>query len=132
MTEYCVSVSCNFTASDPTDAVKQMVAWLDDNACAAGYRVSDFQFGAPGGLYIDAATIDFNAITFDDEPENVPCRVCGRIDLPLHVNHLCPECFHCPEVGVRGTRCIKVDGHYDDCEFAPSPNPNNNPGGTNP
>lgn len=41
MKEYTVSVACNFEAISPEDAVKQMVAWLDDCAYAAGYRVTD-------------------------------------------------------------------------------------------
>ncbi len=24
---------------------------------------------------------------------NVPCKKCGRNDLPLHYNRLCPDCF---------------------------------------
>ena len=39
--EYTVSVSCSFDATSPEDAVRQMVAWLDDYAYAAGYRVTD-------------------------------------------------------------------------------------------
>ena len=30
---------------------------------------------------------------FDAKDENVPCKTCGRIDLPLHYNRQCPECF---------------------------------------
>lgn len=26
------------------------------------------------------------------EPENIPCVVCGRKDLPLHHDYKCPEC----------------------------------------
>ena len=39
-TEYTVSVSCNFDADSPEDAVRQMTAWLDDAAYHAGYRVA--------------------------------------------------------------------------------------------
>lgn len=28
----------------------------------------------------------------EDEPENVPCKKCHRKDLPLHTDHLCPNC----------------------------------------
>ena len=38
-TEYTVSVSCNFDADSPEDAVRQMTAWLDEAAYHAGYRV---------------------------------------------------------------------------------------------
>jgi hypothetical protein len=26
-------------------------------------------------------------------PNHIPCQKCGRRDLPLHTNHLCPECY---------------------------------------
>lgn len=131
MKDYTVSVSCNFLASDPIDAVKQMVAWLDDNACAARYRVDDARFPGSLDVPVDAAIIDFNAVT-DDGPENYRCRMCGRNDVPLLADSRCADCLRCPETGYRGTRCVKPYGHYDDCEFAPSPNHNPNPGGTNP
>ena len=31
-TEYTVSVSCNFDADSPEDALRQMTAWLDEAA----------------------------------------------------------------------------------------------------
>ncbi len=33
----------------------------------------------------------------EQEEENIPCVSCGRLDLPLHFNHQCPECFTPPE-----------------------------------
>jgi hypothetical protein len=27
-----------------------------------------------------------------DRATHTPCHKCGRDDLPLHTNHLCPEC----------------------------------------
>ncbi len=32
-----------------------------------------------------------------EEDENIPCVKCGRINLPLHYNRQCPECFTPPE-----------------------------------
>ena len=29
---------------------------------------------------------------FDPNDEPVPCEKCGRVDLPLHTDFLCPEC----------------------------------------
>ena len=28
------------------------------------------------------------------ELDNIPCKKCGRTDLPLHYNYLCPNCFN--------------------------------------
>ena len=40
MDDYTVSVSCNFEADSPEEAVRLMIAWLDDCAVVAGYRVT--------------------------------------------------------------------------------------------
>lgn len=52
-TEYTVSVSNKFTAETPEDALRQMVAWLDDNAAKAGYRIDD----GGGSVFLDAETV---------------------------------------------------------------------------
>jgi hypothetical protein len=39
MSTYEIQVSNRFEAETVEDAVLQMVAWLDDNAAKAGYRV---------------------------------------------------------------------------------------------
>lgn len=39
MKTYEVRVSNFFDAESPEDALRQMVAWLDDNAHKAGYRI---------------------------------------------------------------------------------------------
>jgi len=28
-----------------------------------------------------------------EKDEDIPCKRCGRTDLPLHYNYQCPECF---------------------------------------
>ncbi|OHD18120.1 MAG: hypothetical protein A2Y38_11880 [Spirochaetes bacterium GWB1_59_5] len=33
-----------------------------------------------------------SSVEEEDEPENVPCAKCGRKDLPLHVDGMCPNC----------------------------------------
>ncbi len=38
--EYTVSVANTFEADSFEDALRQMIAWLDDYAYAAGYRIS--------------------------------------------------------------------------------------------
>jgi hypothetical protein len=41
MGDYTVSVSCDFdNVESPEEAVRLMIAWLDDYAAVAGYRVS--------------------------------------------------------------------------------------------
>jgi hypothetical protein len=40
---YEISVSNYFDADDPEDAVRQMVAWLVDQAHTAGYRVNFYE-----------------------------------------------------------------------------------------
>ena len=35
----------------------------------------------------------------EDEEENVPCKKCGRTDLPLHTDLLCPDCHPLKEEG---------------------------------
>jgi hypothetical protein len=57
MNEYKVSVSCMFDADNPEDAVRQMAAWISDEAYSAGYRVDP-----PGedSFFIDADTIDWS------------------------------------------------------------------------
>lgn len=37
---YTVAVANTFEAESIADAVGQMIAWLDDYACHAGYRIS--------------------------------------------------------------------------------------------
>ena len=38
--------------------------------------------------------VDRSSITREvEKDENIPCKKCGRIDLPLHENYLCPECW---------------------------------------
>lgn len=51
---YTVSVENIFTADSPQDAVRQMVAWLDDHAGEAGYRVDDPECPGRLDLFIDA------------------------------------------------------------------------------
>ena len=51
--QYTVSVSNMFDANSPEDAVKQMVAWLDDNAAKAGYHIDD----GYGQSFIDAESV---------------------------------------------------------------------------
>jgi hypothetical protein len=55
MREYTVSVACNFEADDPLDALRQMVAWLDDARYQAGYRVTS---ETGDSIFIDAEEID--------------------------------------------------------------------------
>lgn len=39
-----------------------------------------------------------NILVWDDnDDECIPCKKCGRKDLPLHYNQQCPECFTPPE-----------------------------------
>jgi hypothetical protein len=49
---YEVSVACVFEADSPEDAVRQMVAWVSEQAHMAGYRWERFNPGATG--FIDA------------------------------------------------------------------------------
>ena len=59
-TESEVTVSNIFEADDPTDAVGQMAAWLDDSAYQAGYRVT--RCSRPSDtVFIDAEDIKWNA-----------------------------------------------------------------------
>jgi hypothetical protein len=55
--EYTVTVSNKFDAVSYEDAVKQMVAWLDDNAAFAGYRVSTGGDDMGNSVFIDAEKV---------------------------------------------------------------------------
>lgn len=44
-------------------------------------------------LGISWDTIDAYLSDIEDEPIDVPCKRCGRTDLPLHFNRLCAECY---------------------------------------
>jgi hypothetical protein len=54
---YIVAVSCMFEATDPEDALKQMVAWIDQCAYTAGYRVTNTVTGQE--TFVDAEGIDW-------------------------------------------------------------------------
>ena len=45
--EYTVSVSCEFDAESPEDAVSQMVIWIEEEARRAGYRWESLKYEAP-------------------------------------------------------------------------------------
>lgn len=55
MDEYRISVSNIFEAESFEDAVLQMVAWLHENAYAAGYRVENHATGE--SRFIDAERV---------------------------------------------------------------------------
>jgi tryptophanase len=59
MNKYTVGVRNTFEATDPEDAVQQMIEWLLENAQSAGYNV----YPTSGGTYmfIDANKIWGNA-----------------------------------------------------------------------
>ena len=60
---YEVSVSNLFDATSPEDAMRQMVAWLNDHAPNAGYRVEWYaEDGATMGTFIDGESIDWNEL----------------------------------------------------------------------
>lgn len=52
---YIVSVSCPFPATSPEDALKQMVAWLDDHVTKAGYRIDNLSTDET--VFIDAEKV---------------------------------------------------------------------------
>ena len=56
MNEYTIRVSNIFEAESFEDAVLQMVAWLDENAYAAGYRVDNNSTGE--SRFIDAERLN--------------------------------------------------------------------------
>lgn len=53
--QYTVSVACSFDATGPEDALTQMIAWLDDNAATAGYRLTDDDTGE--SMFMDAENV---------------------------------------------------------------------------
>lgn len=44
--------------------------------------------------------------------ENIPCEKCGRTDLPLHYNRLCPECFEPEKPEVKQIECKGRNGYF--------------------
>lgn len=61
MNQYIVTVANFFAADSPEDALRQMVAYLDDYRTKAGYRVENYETGASS--FIDAKTVNFNEVT---------------------------------------------------------------------
>lgn len=60
MAEYIVEIRNVFEAEDHDDAVKQMIAYLVDNAQHAGYRVYGENDKHHYGVFIDADDIDWS------------------------------------------------------------------------
>jgi hypothetical protein len=53
-----------------------------------------------GGVdFKDGVEVEDLEVEVIDDEENVPCRECGRTDLPLHWDRTCPECFFIPDAG---------------------------------
>lgn len=62
---YTVSVACIFDAESPLDALSQMVAWIDDAAYRAGYRIVDEDGKA---TFIDADDVDWDNLSEEGHP----------------------------------------------------------------
>ena len=59
MSEYTISVSNNFDADSPKEAVMQMVSWLEDSARQAGYRWDTESFiSTPSAQWQNTGFID--------------------------------------------------------------------------
>ena len=65
MNEYEVSVSCNFEAESPEDALAQMVAWITENGDSVGYRIKNNE--TLESIFIDAEKIDLNGFYLYDQ-----------------------------------------------------------------
>lgn len=57
MSEYTVAVSNTFDAESIEDAVSQMIAWISENAYAAGYRIS-WEFKMNGVWHESSVFVD--------------------------------------------------------------------------
>ncbi len=68
-TRYTVTVTNCFDATSPEDAVRQMIAFLDDDRTRAAYEVSDGDHPRRDVLptVIDAETIDFDTPQGDSD-----------------------------------------------------------------
>lgn len=64
ITPHSVSITGTFDASDPIDAVKQMVEWLTDLTYVEGLYVVDSD--ETGEMLVDASTIDFDYLKDDN------------------------------------------------------------------
>ena len=58
MPEYEVTIGNIFDADTPEDAVKQMVAWLDESAANGGYRATSV-LRPSDTVFIDAEDLDW-------------------------------------------------------------------------
>ena len=61
MSDYTIAVSNTFEAESIEDALRQMVAWISENAYAAGYRIS-WEFKVDGvwhetSVFVDAERV---------------------------------------------------------------------------
>ena len=48
----------------------------------------------------------------EEEVFNMSCRECGRTDLPLHYNRLCPECYKICDI-CNGEALFKTENEHE-------------------